>query len=105
MAISGRDVEVEGFPSGTDYGFISRWSALDKGAYVMALCIQDIEGTKGVKFLWVIESKEGEVISVEERKPFHDPIFGIDEFELREWLNGVAVVIADKHAEGKTVEE
>lgn len=100
MAIFGRDIEVEGFPSGTDYGMIVRWSELDKGEYVMAFCIKEGEG-KAAEFLWVVESKEGEVVSVEERKPFHDPIFGIDESEWNHWLNEVALGLADKHAERK----
>lgn len=101
MAISGRDIEVEGFPSGTNYGMISRWSELDKGEYVMAFCIKEGQ-SKPAEFLWVIESKVGEVVSVEDRKPFHDPIFGIDEHEWNYWLNEVALGLADKHVEGKS---
>lgn len=104
MAIYGRNIEKEGFPSGTDYGTIFRWSELDKGEYVMAFCIKEGEGI-APKFLWVIESKGGEVVSVEERKPFHDPIFGIDEFEWHDWLNDVALGVADSHAKETKLEE
>lgn len=97
MSIEGRDIEVEGFPSGTDYGFISKWCELDKGDYIMAFCIR---GDKP-ELLWVIETREGEVLSVEERKPFHDPIFGLDQMEWNYWLNEVSLPIADAHIEAK----
>ena len=80
-------------PSGNDYGYVIRYGYVDGKDFTLALSVTDSEERNAVKFHWVIEHYSGEIVFNEERRPIHDPIFGVDEIEWRSWVTSMYPVI------------
>lgn len=84
-------------PSGTDYGMCIRSGQIDKCDFILALFFKDS------KYKWVIEHKSGELIHSDDHTPLHPTIFGVDEGDWFDWVNGTAFPKVDAWIESKVL--
>lgn len=80
-------------PSGADYGYVMRYGYVDGKDFTLAFTVVDGPTRAEARFYWVMEAANGDVLFKEERRPIHDPVFGIDEQEWMEWVNTMYPVI------------
>lgn len=88
--------DLEGMPSGTEYrGDVLHWSHVDNGDFTVAFFAegQPFGDVGNDFFTWVIESKEGDVLFVDHKAPFHRPIFGLDSMEWRDFKYEALAII------------